>query len=78
MIIEARKLHLTTRDPAPQPGELVYLQRQTEAESTILRTVAHWPVMGVWEVAVKGVHKPEIVITVQPVAFYVWREVAGR
>ena len=43
MIIEARKLELTTRDIAPQPGETV--RRHSGGENAVLRVVSHWPVM---------------------------------
>jgi hypothetical protein len=85
MIVEARQLDVATRDVAPQPGELV--MRSTRApnvdgsrvQQPVRRVVAHFPVLGMWEVAVEGVRKPEVTITVRRLAHTrTWQEVAGR
>ena len=78
MIFEARNLDLTTRDAAPQIGDEVELEKGASRRRGVLRVIAHWPVMGIWEVAVDGIRKPEIIITVRNAGFGLWREIAGR
>ena len=80
MIIQERKLELTTRDVAPQPGDYVV---SADKRRIVRRAVAHWPLMGLWEVAVPGVRQDEVRITVAWSGMdeqrrNTWREVAGR
>jgi hypothetical protein len=77
MIIQERELHFDTRDVAPRLGDPV--QRPALGREThVIRAVAHWPLLGMWEVDVAGARKPEITITVAAVSVGVWREVSGR
>lgn len=87
MIIEPRKIELSTSDQAPAIGDVVLVYPLPDPEagtrSRITRVIAHWPALGplgAWSVEIVGIRKPlrTALVTQADDSAHVWREIGGR